>query len=97
MLRKTDSLISRLKRKEEGQNYLINVVLLILLGFIVVVIVQWSKTDSDCKTKVSLRGGSIIQCKWVNSYASGFSSIHTCNDSVITIETKYIENVSSIE
>lgn len=97
MLRKIDSLTSRLKRKEEGQNYLINVVLLILLGFIVVVIVQWSKPTTACNTTVELRGNTTIQCKWVNNYASGFSSIHTCNDSVITIETKYIENVILIE
>ena len=30
---------------------------------------------------------------WVNTYKSGFSSIHTCNGSDITIKTNLIKNI----
>ncbi len=40
-----------------------------------------------------LDSGEKIKCKWLNSYASGFTSIHRCNNTDFLVETDNIKQV----
>lgn len=72
-----------------------NLRLLIILIVIVIsffVIKSFSNKQS-CQTLVILTSGEKINCKWVNSYNSGFSNIHKCDNSDFQIETHNIKKI----
>ncbi len=69
--------------------------LFILLTLIVsgIFLYKYHTKPKGCNTVVILRNGEKIKCKFVNSYASGFTSIHKCNDTDFLIETDNIKQV----
>lgn len=69
-------------------------VLILLLLLIVCAIGLLRCSDKkECNTIVVLDDGEIINCKWINSYASGFSNIHKCDDTDYQIKTNNIKQV----
>lgn len=66
---------------------------LLLLTFVTSVIIYRSLNIKECKTVVILNDGQVINCKFINSYASGFSNIHKCDNTDFQIETKSIKQV----
>lgn len=46
-----------------------------------------------CRTVVILKNGEKINCKWINSFNSGFSSIRKCDNTDFQIETDNIKKV----
>lgn len=67
----------------------------ILLFTIVTSIILYRSfsTPKLCETVVVLNDGQVINCKWVNSYASGFSNIRKCDNTDFQIETNNIKQV----
>jgi hypothetical protein len=69
--------------------------LFILLTLIVsgVFLYKYHTKPKSCNTVVILDSGEKIKCKWLNSYASGFTSIHRCNNTDFLVETDNIKQV----
>jgi hypothetical protein len=70
-------------------------VLFLIVSFIVVVFaVRFYKSNAGCDVVVYLRNGDEVKCRWVNTYVSGYSNLHTCDGEdipVYTNEIKYIK------
>ena len=67
---------------------------LLLLTLVISIIVYRHLHDiKECKTVVILDDGQVINCKFVNSYASGFSNIRKCDNTDFQIETNNIKQV----
>jgi hypothetical protein len=66
---------------------------LLLLTLVISVIIYRSLNIKECKTVVILNDGEVINCKFVNSYASGFSNIRKCDNTDFQIETNNIKQV----
>lgn len=74
-------------------NYPMKLISFMFIVFILFFIKKNTKRDKRCNKMVILKDGEGITCMWVNTYKSGFSSIHTCNGSDIIIKTNLIKNI----
>jgi hypothetical protein len=67
--------------------------LLLIVTSVTCVLIYRSFSTKECDKVVILDDGKVINCKWVNSYASGFSNIRKCDNTDFQIETNNIKQV----
>lgn len=72
------------------------IILYVSILLILFLLIKSAKKDRRCNKVVTLDNGTKIKFKWLNSYPSGFTNIHTCNEIDITIKTDYIKNITKI-
>jgi len=72
---------------------LISFMFILFIVFMLFFIIKNTKRDKRCNKIVILEDGEVITCMWVNTYKSGFSSVHTCDGSDVTIKTNLIKNI----
>lgn len=68
-------------------------ILLITTVVIGILLFKHLSKPSTCEIVVILKNGEKINCKWINSFNSGFSSIRKCDNTDFQIETDNIEKV----
>lgn len=67
--------------------------LLIITFVIGILVIRHLSKPVGCTTVVILKNGEKINCKWINSFNSGFSSMRKCDNTDFLIETDNIKKV----